>query len=59
MPAAWPGFFGREVVPATDPFDPASYEAELRIDPARARASFPDVFDPPAPAAPSSDDDDW
>jgi hypothetical protein len=37
--------FGREVVPATDPFDPASYEALLRIDAARARASFPEVFD--------------
>ncbi|MBC58133.1 MAG: hypothetical protein CL814_14545 [Confluentimicrobium sp.] len=37
--------FGREVVAAEDPFDPASYEALLRIDAARARASFPDVFD--------------
>jgi hypothetical protein len=36
---------GREVVPADDPFDPASYEARLRIDPARARASFPEAFD--------------
>ncbi len=36
--------FGREVVPATDPFDPESYEALLRIDLARARASFPAVF---------------
>lgn len=36
--------FGREVVPATDPFDPAGYEAMLRIDAARARASFPEVF---------------
>jgi hypothetical protein len=39
--------FGREVVPAEDPFDPASYEALLRINPARARASFPQVFDTP------------
>ncbi len=39
--------FGREVVPATEPFDPASYEALLRIDLRRARAAFPDVFDPP------------
>ena len=30
--------FGREVVPAEDPFDPESYEALLRIDEARARA---------------------
>lgn len=36
--------FGREVVPATDPFDPESYEALLRIDVARARAAFPAVF---------------
>lgn len=36
---------GREVIPAEDPFDPASYTAKLRIDPARARASFPEVFD--------------
>lgn len=37
--------FGREVVAAEDPFDPESYEALLRIDEARARASFPKVFD--------------
>ncbi|MBR9843237.1 MAG: hypothetical protein GYB25_08760 [Rhodobacteraceae bacterium] len=37
--------FGREVVPAEDPFDPASYDALLRIDVDVARASFPDVFD--------------
>jgi hypothetical protein len=36
--------FGREVVPAEDPFDPASYEALLRIDVKRAEASFPEVF---------------
>ena len=35
---------GREVVPAEDPFDPKSYDALLRIDPAVARASFPAVF---------------
>jgi len=34
---------GREVVPAEDPFDPASYEAFLKIDTAIARASFPDL----------------
>lgn len=33
--------FGREVVPAEDPFDPESYEALLRVDAARARAAFP------------------
>ena len=36
--------FGREVVPAEDPFDPASYEAMLRIDVAVARAAFGDVL---------------
>ncbi|MAM62706.1 hypothetical protein [Maritimibacter sp. UBA3975] len=36
--------FGREVVPAEDPFDPASYEAMLRIDRRVAEASFPDIF---------------
>jgi hypothetical protein len=36
---------GREVVPAEDRFDAASYEALLRIDAARARQSFPEVFD--------------
>lgn len=36
--------FGREVIPAEDPFDPASYEAMLRINVDVARASFPDVF---------------
>ena len=35
--------FGREVVAAEDPFDPASYDALLRIDADRARASFPDL----------------
>lgn len=37
--------FGREVVPAEDPFDPASYDALLRVDLAVARRSFPDVFE--------------
>lgn len=37
--------FGREVVPAEDPFDPESYDALLRIDEARARAAFPEAFD--------------
>ena len=37
--------FGREVVPAEDPFDNASYEAMLVIDVDRARASFPDAFE--------------
>lgn len=37
--------FEREVKPATDPFDPADYEALLVIDEAVARAAFPDAFD--------------
>ena len=36
--------FGREVVAAEDPFDPASYDSLLRIDVDRAAASFPEVF---------------
>ncbi|CAN5727253.1 hypothetical protein BH23PSE1_BH23PSE1_12400 [soil metagenome] len=36
---------GREVVPAEEPFDPASYSARLRLDAARARAAFPAAFD--------------
>ncbi|MFO1209208.1 MAG: hypothetical protein U1E40_08295 [Amaricoccus sp.] len=35
----------REVVAAETPFDPESYEALLRVDPERARESFPEVFD--------------
>jgi len=37
--------FGREVLPATDPFDPESYEAMLVIDEAQARRSFPEAFE--------------
>ena len=37
--------FGREVVAAEDPFDPEDYDALLRIDAARARASFPEAFE--------------
>jgi hypothetical protein len=40
--------FGREVLPAEDPFDPCSYEAMLRIDLKRAEAAFPEVFAPEA-----------
>jgi len=48
--------FGREVVPAEDPFDPASYDALLRINVAKAEASFPQVF---AKDAPPIDFGDW
>lgn len=36
--------FGREVIPAEDPFDPASYEAMLQINLDAARISFPEIF---------------
>ena len=36
--------FGREIVPAEDPFDPESYDALLRLDVGTARISFPEVF---------------
>jgi hypothetical protein len=51
--------FGREVVPAEDPFDPASYEAMLRIDAKRAEAAFPEVFAPDAAPVVMDDDGDW
>lgn len=53
---AW--LFGREVVPAEDPFDPASYEAILRIDVKRAEAAFPEVFAPDAPVIWAEDEDE-
>lgn len=37
--------FGREVIAADDPFDTASYEAMLVIDPDAARQSFPEIFE--------------
>lgn len=46
---------GREVVPAEDPFNPASYDAMLRIDVKRAAVSFPEVFDENAPPMDFSD----
>lgn len=36
--------FGREVVPAEDPFNPASYDAMLKINLKIAQVSFPEVF---------------
>jgi hypothetical protein len=49
---------GREVVPAEDPFDPASYEALLRIDVKRAEAAFPEVFAADAPVIAADEDED-
>lgn len=48
--------FGREVVPAEDPFDPASYDALLKLDVKRAEAAFPAVF---AKDAAPMDFSDW
>lgn len=48
----------REVVPAEDPFDPASYDALLRIDENVARVSFPKAFEEDAFDA-MQEDDDW
>lgn len=51
--------FGREVVPATDPFDPADYEALLQIDAKRLRAAFPEIFEEPEAGVEEDDWDDW
>ena len=48
--------FGREVVPAEEPFDPASYDALLRIDAKIARQNFPEIFEEDDAF---SDEDDW
>ena len=37
--------WGREVLPATEDFDPAHYESVMVIDEATARASFPEAFE--------------
>lgn len=37
--------FGREVVPACDPFNPEDYEAWLVLDVDAARAAFPEAFE--------------
>lgn len=50
--------FGREVVAAEDPFNPASYEALLRIDRRRAEAAFPAIFAPDAEVIAADDWDD-
>ncbi|MEM7642771.1 MAG: hypothetical protein AAF366_09605 [Pseudomonadota bacterium] len=50
--------FGREVVPAEDPFDPASYDALLRVDLAQAQVSFPQIFQAARPDL-DPDDENW
>ncbi|MEM8956996.1 MAG: hypothetical protein AAGC86_04190 [Pseudomonadota bacterium] len=37
--------FGREVVAAEDPFDPASYDSLLKLDPKVIEISFPNALD--------------
>ena len=51
---------GREVVAAEDPWDPASYEALLRIDLTKAKIAFPEVFAEDAEDFfGDEDDEDW
>ena len=51
---------GREVVAAEDPWDQASYEALLRIDLAKAKVAFPEVFAEDAEDFyEDEDDEDW
>ncbi|MEP4293204.1 MAG: hypothetical protein ABJ358_14935 [Rhizobiaceae bacterium] len=38
--------FGREVIAAEEPFDPADYDAMLVINRPVAEKSFPKAFDP-------------
>ena len=38
--------FGREVIPAEDPFDPEDYEALLQINLDVVKVNFPEVFEP-------------
>lgn len=40
---AW--FFGREVLPAEDPFDPESYDSLLKLDLKAAQLSFPHLWE--------------
>lgn len=52
--------FGREVVPAEDPFDPESYEALLKVDLVKARIAFPHLFAADEDDDPLDDEDeDW
>ncbi|WP_395006856.1 hypothetical protein [Cypionkella sp.] len=48
--------FGREVIAAEDPFDPASYDALLQINVKVAQVTFPNIF---AAGAEMEDFDDW
>ena len=48
--------FGREVVPAEDPFNPSSYDALMKINVKVAQVSFPHIV---APDAEPMVFDDW
>ncbi|RLQ89252.1 hypothetical protein [Notoacmeibacter ruber] len=37
--------FGQEIVPAEHPFDPASYQALLKLDEPLARSTHPEAFE--------------
>ncbi len=37
--------FGREVLPVDEPFDPTSYEAQMRVDLQAAQVAFPKLFE--------------
>lgn len=50
-------FFGREVIPAQDPFDPQSYDALLRLDLQKCRRYLPEIFDPGDPGSDDFDQD--
>ena len=51
--------FGREIVPAEDPFDPESYEALLKIDLKAIQRSFPDVLEGFEIIDDGDDAEDW
>lgn len=49
---------GREVVALDEPFDPLDYEAQFKVDYAKARANFPQIFADDA-EDPQFDTDEW
>lgn len=51
--------FEREVIAAEDPFDPASYEALLRVDLSVAQTAFPELFTSEADVDGPETEEDW
>lgn len=51
--------FGREIVPAEDPFDPASYEALLKVDLKAVERGFPGMLDRFEVIEDPEDPEDW